>query len=35
MTKEWGHCVNEKLAICFHFKLLPSKHKCSTFLALI
>lgn len=35
MTTEWGNCVNENLAICFHFKMLYSKHKCSSFLALV
>lgn len=27
-TIEWGYCVNENLALCSHFKLLHSKHKC-------
>lgn len=35
MTKEWGNCVKENLAICFTFNMLQSKHKGSTFLALV
>lgn len=34
MTKEWGHCVNKNLGICFHFKLLPSKHIVNALLSL-